>query len=578
MFPPVKSRTNVMTMSTRQLRMAKRCNKRNAKRKEAVQQETPPTTETAVAVAVPVLRNPLEHCLNSALEQTPLKLMEADRPENTKKAHDGEHQEHFEFCNHCFGDDPHKCIVNSEKLCGFMWCTSFREKNPKSEKGGPKFDTVVCSTVMNGHKETGVANWELVKSPKKPLSADAFGQCKAVLKKPHRQQVAKRVNNSPWEMIWTSPFDEPQTHAKNRKPKAKKPNCEETVNGEFAPCAIVEKCGDIEQTMWEDTEAAVGIRSHCASSRHRCCALCATSAILCCDALHGAELSDFLGVWTPKKDTDIHQMHVVIQQIAFGETNEAGEMLHGRAARHEDPNLCSVGGTAFHSQNRFLATNEFLDFMVADWMNNSKWFDVKFLVDVSGASLEVQMKNDLCGTHIGNVLSEHNLACNKRFHLGRNMGAKTLGLPEDETPATKEMGGWDQTVHDKSHSAKPPLGPTGKMAGFVSDFKLHCNPGLSVIPTEELMTLCPIGKWSFDALKGVTDKCKSKKVKDCPTAVGFLRFANEMCKVFLQDSAAVMLLTPKRAEHPMFDEMAVFGMELFLVSSAMSDDGERQSH
>jgi hypothetical protein len=45
-------------------------------------------------------------------------------------------------------------------------------------------------------------------------------------------------------------------------------------------------------------------------------------------------------------------------------------------------------------QYRFFFTDKFLDFTVDDWCDNSKWFDIKLLVDVTSGNITDMLKND----------------------------------------------------------------------------------------------------------------------------------------------------------------------------------------
>jgi hypothetical protein len=108
--------------------------------------------------------------------------------------------------------------------------------------------------------------------------------------------------------------------------------------GEFAPYTIVERYDEIEKALWEDSKSAVLPRSINTQLRHRACCLYLTSGILRSESLHHAKLSDFLCLKPPPRDTDIHAMFLMINQIAEGKTNH-GNMLYNRATRHRDVTL-----------------------------------------------------------------------------------------------------------------------------------------------------------------------------------------------------------------------------------------------
>jgi hypothetical protein len=117
------------------------------------------------------------------------------------------------------------------------------------------------------------------------------------------------------------------------------------------------------------------------------------SGILLCESLYKAELSDFYGVVVPSNDKDAHQMFIMVNQIPFGKTNH-GRTIYGRATHHCDVKLCAVAAFLFYLQYRFFFTDEFLDFTVDDWCDNSKWFDIKLLVDVTSGNITDMLKND----------------------------------------------------------------------------------------------------------------------------------------------------------------------------------------
>jgi len=146
-------------------------------------------------------------------------------------------------------------------------------------------------------------------------------------------------------------MDDLKNHVKDRAPRVKKETHQEKVAGEFAPYTIVERHGEIEEKLRDDSvEAAGNKRSINTSLRHRCALLYLTSGMLRCESLCGAELSDFLCVRPPKQDKDVHQPFVVVNSIAQGKSVKTnhGRTLYGRATRHKDPALCCIGALAFY--------------------------------------------------------------------------------------------------------------------------------------------------------------------------------------------------------------------------------------
>jgi len=112
-----------------------------------------------------------------------------------------------------------------------------------------------------------------------------------------------------------------KAHVKNRAPYIKKETHQEKVAGAFAPYTIVEKHGEIESSLWDNSVEARNRRSINTTLHHRYSLLHLTSGVLQCKSLCCSKLSDFLAVQPPKQDKDIHQPFVMVNQIAQGKTN-----------------------------------------------------------------------------------------------------------------------------------------------------------------------------------------------------------------------------------------------------------------
>ncbi len=78
-----------------------------------------------------------------------------------------------------------------------------------------------------------------------------------------------------------------------------------------------------------------------------------------------------------------------------------------------------------------------------------------------------------------------------------------------------------------------------------------------------LLRLTPVGKWVYKAHADMEAAIANGATKW--TAFNFLSFMIELNKVFIQDSAAILILHPERGDHPLF-QMAVFRSEAFAVS------------
>lgn len=516
--------------------------------------------------AVATLPNPSEVGAGSRMEQAVLEMSEALRPDATQKAFDPKIEEFFGFCDLLYPTDLYRCNLTHDKVHEFMFFVSFRDNKNKtgtkeSRKArkeavlrGEHFDLedyrrVIAAFRSNDDGEITEANWP---KPKYPTGHQNFNQCKAVFRKIYKVQTAKRVLNIHWEAIWQLGLEMLQQHVKNRTPQAKKASYAEKLASEFAPCAAVEECPNIEQELWVDSQHGQGRRGTCSGLRCRHCLLQLTSGVLHCESLCRAELSDFLSIRPPKRDTDVHAPLLMVNQIVQGKTNK-NRTLHGRSTRHRDPLLCCIGALGFHLCYRFWISNEFAAFMVDDWCDNNKWFDIKLLVDVFSDDLTKSMKNCCYAKKIKSVLTRLKLALCKLLHLGRNIGAKLLELMEEEDDAIRRMGQWNPSVCDNSYSVKLPMGPIRKLAGFGDGNSLCFNTRTVVLPSDELRRMTPFGSWCYDAFTGVVMKDQSKT-----TALGFLKFMCELNDVLLQDAAAIMVLHPERADHSLFRDMEVF--------------------
>ena len=102
----------------------------------------------------------------------------------------------------------------------------------------------------------------------------------------------------------------------------------------------------------------------------------------------------------------------------------------------------------------------------------------------------------------------------------------------------------------------------GLLAGH-QDGKHYFNTRTQVIPSNELRRETPLGKWCYDSRAALAEAAPPGKHK---TALAVLQFMCELNDIFLQDTAAMMVLHPERSMHPMHDELPFFKGEHFLVS------------
>jgi hypothetical protein len=212
---------------------------------------------------------------------------------------------------------------------------------------------------------------------------------------------------------------------------------------------------------------------------------------------------------------------------------------------------------------RFAITGEFEAMTKEDWLNNRSWFDVKLLVDVHrGGGFDKMMKNDSYSKAIKQVLKALMILAYHLVHLGRNLGAKILEMLDEETDEIRKLGNWNPSIQDTSYSTKLPMKPIRNLAGCQMAGGMYYNKRTMVEPPMELLLLTPVGRWVYQAKEWIDEANMDGAGKT--TAANFLNFMTELNKVFLQDSAVIMIQHPARAQHPVF-HMELFRTELFEV-------------
>jgi Centromere DNA-binding protein complex CBF3 subunit, domain 2 len=509
------------------------------------------------------LRNPVAVVAQERMTSFVHNARTAGRPENSQKQYEPKIREFEHFCELNYEGDTYKYNFDATKMYCFMFYQAFREKkktggNKQQRANGPQFnqEEYMALTAPFFNNQSTVA----YPSPKNPMGPKTFAAYKAVLKSLHTEQRTRGVCNLPWDLVWTLDCQNMEKHVKERLPALKKANYVEKVDGEFAPYAIVERYGDIEQLMWEDSQESKGRRCACNNLRHRACTLYLSTGILRSESIHKADISDFFGLKPPKKENDVHDMWLLIMQIAQGKTTR-GKKQWGRATRHRLVELCCIGAIAQYLQFRIDCTNEFKDMTVEDWMDNKSWFDIKFLVDINGADNTKGMCSDTYSEHVKRVLKRLNLPTNKLCHLGRNVGSKWLDLMEVNAEEIRRMGQWNNTVYDNSYSSKLPMNVMRNLAGYNSSNGLYYNTRTTVMPSQALCKMTPLGSFAYRALNELVKTDLEGKHQ---TAYETLRFFCDLSVIFLQDAAAMLLLHPDRGGHQMYD-MACFASSEFQV-------------
>ena len=530
-----------------------------------------PTTTTAAAVREEeVPEAPAVGTRKANLHQAVLDLEANNRPENTALAMDPKKEEWMQYCDCKYSKDPLRYIVTADKLYDFMCYQSFRERKPP---GGNKallsrsiyFDEADYNKVM-GQFDTQGGKTVSTPKPTKPVGYQAFNSYKAAIKQLYHDQQAKHNLQGAWETVWQPRFTVLRKHVQMRKQRVRKENYAEKIDAAFEPYAAVEKFDQIEQCLWELGVTATTARSVNTALRHRCCALYSTSGVLRGESVYQAELSDFRGLTLDRGGNDLHPIFVLIMSIPFGKTNYGG-IRYGRSMRHRNVKLCAVGSVSLYLMYRINYTNELADMTLEDWLDNKKWFDIKFLSDVNGEDNTKQLQNDSYTKRIKIILKNLQLSCNKLLHLGRGLGAKILDFLEEGKEEKRSMGQWSPDVVDNSYSSKLPMGPMRKLAGYHGSTPMYYNTRTVVEPSQELLRSTPIGRFCYNVCSFVGEKAlASKKVGEHLTALNFLKFLCEINKVFLQDAAAMIIADPEREKHRLYRDLEVLSLPEFQVS------------
>jgi hypothetical protein len=126
---------------------------------------------------------------------------------------------------------------------------------------------------------------------------------------------------------------------------------------------------------------------------------------------------------------------------------------------------------------------------------------------------------------------------------------------EEEDEAIRKMGNWNPSVFDNSYSAKLPMGPMRKLAGYHGNHKLYYDTRTVVEPPECLLRSTPISEWVYDLHAQLIE---DPRINDQPTAMFVVNFFMQMNRVFIQDMTAMAVIHPERTEHAVYKEFPVF--------------------
>jgi hypothetical protein len=130
------------------------------------------------------------------------------------------------------------------------------------------------------------------------------------------------------------------------------------------------------------------------------------------------------------------------------------------------------------------------------------------------------------------------------------VGGKILDLLEEESESIWQMGQWNPNKFDNSYSTKLPMGPTRKLVGYSLSVKFHYKARRTVDPPEKCLNATPLGGWVYQDFQHL--------------ALQVLDFFRDLNKIFLQDTAALVVKHPARGKHAVLYMLPVFDMPAFL--------------
>jgi Centromere DNA-binding protein complex CBF3 subunit, domain 2 len=262
------------------------------------------------------------------------------------------------------------------------------------------------------------------------------------------------------------------------------------------------------------------------------------------------------------------KMWCVSQDLATGKTNQ-DRKIFGWVMRHRHADLCGVGAFAMYLALRFHITQEFVDYPpLENWLDGSKWFDIKLLVDAFNPNCNRcdKIRNDTYSKAIKTVLNEHCLPSNHFVHLGRKLGGSPeLEMKNADAWQIDQLGNWATGVRANTYSNKMPVQAIMLKAGFKCsrDHLTHCNFRQSITVPDVLLFATPFW-WCYDVIDYLKTEMSTWHInRDRPTtAMHFLDLMHHLNIVFLQDMATIWIERADRRDHPIYSQhLPVFQME-----------------
>lgn len=263
------------------------------------------------------------------LQQAAVRMQKEARKPNTAKAYEPKAKEFVNYLEAVWTSDGpegrYTQTLDGDKVFLFTFYQAFREK--KQQGGGRSrnpagfFDHDDYQNVLSRYRSyieafnQGNVS-EDCPQPADPIDFQAMTQYKAAIKWVHEDDKLNGASNLAWEFVWTPSSQALLRHVQRRRASVRKRRYQEKITEDMAPYMMVKKYPKMEEVMWLKGSG------HCNRTgfmwiRTRFILLFTTAAILRCESLWKAELSDFMGIYH-KTDKDYQELFAVVMGITTG--------------------------------------------------------------------------------------------------------------------------------------------------------------------------------------------------------------------------------------------------------------------
>lgn len=517
----------------------------------------------------------------AAHAQRVLREAEIHRPDNTTLAYGPKKEEFRGFCDIVYAGKPHPRTITEEKVFGFLYYQSYRTHFDRKKRGRngtslhSRFDKADYDSVMAMNRSQEQMENTTATTPtmeeveaiaqsddrKQLIGISLFKQYEAAIMEEHQSQVDHNSNNLSKEQLKSRRVKELKSLVATRRPRIKKANYEEKINNDINPYLMLERLEDMEHAMFNVSHSSKS--NGMAALRNRFTMLCSLQQVTRGESLFKCELSDLCDfAYHSRREPDPY--HFLVMQIATGKTNKA-KTIYGRLIRHKNVNMCGMGALGLYLMLRFHVTKELEEI---DFTDNSKWFDIKLLVDRHAGDLESlsrSVSDQYYATSIKSVAKKLGLSPNHFIHFGRNQQPAVLEVEELESTEIKCLGNWGIDVYDDRYSTKMPLKAMRVSAGFEPERGCHFNPRAHVDPPEVLTSQVFPGLAAaeqrlvtYEQTTASAPRSRSGVAK--LTAQSFIHLLKNLQRVIIQDAA---LMIHSGRKHVVFD-LPVFKSQEFL--------------